>query len=821
MKYGVVLMVISVGGRGGIYRKKTNMEEEKKREMGPTEKGMRGAHASRGSVVALPGVIDIDEDKASADTVILDEKADTRNKGKAVERDDNDFGIHEAKQAATRTLVQGSKVECSSSTNPRWHNFLNLDCGSYGDYYIKCNEDFMDVDHASLQVFFDSTNIPAGVEVSIPLLPEFAEHTRNTETGHNPLDEEAPVKLEPVYTYELGVIDIDEDKASADTVILDEKADTRNKGKAVERDDNDFGIHEAKQAATRTLVQGSKVECSSSTNPRWHNFLNLDCGSYGDYYIKCNEDFMDVDHASLQVFFDSTNIPAGVEVSIPLLPEFAEHTRNTETGHNPLDEEAPVKLEPVYTYELGSFASSSSGEPAFPRMEPAPVLDLNFLAQENTSGHPAGLDMNLPLPVLPTLQSQIDFATSQSQQLLQSDEVMLAVGAGASFMGHLTVADLENQLGGSSSGSNQPPELASPLSWLDQPLHTEQLSALEIYTIETSFFDSFNIVGNSLEGERDTPSAENSPRIQTNVDEADLLRKFQQFKQFDIVEDHSDHYYTSRDDSAKQSSKTWAKRVQEEWRILENNLPETILVRVYESRMDLMRAVIVGAEGTPYHDGLFFFDVFFPPDYPYSPPSLHYHSGGYRLNPNLYECGKVCLSLLNTWSGRKNEKWIPGVSTMLQVFVSIQALILNQDPFFNEPGFEIIRGSKQGEMQSQDYNEAIFILSVKTMAFLVRKQPKNFEDFIVGHFYTHAHDILAACKAYTEGAPLGSIVQGGIQDVDAGGMPPSNHFKECVAKQIVVLVAEFTALGVEDCDKFAKPANVGNGHVHPDLNLSL
>lgn len=47
---------------------------------------------------------------------------------------------------------------------------------------------------------------------------------------------------------------------------------------------------------------------------------------------------------------------------------------------------------------------------------------------------------------------------------------------------------------------------------------------------------------------------------------------------------------------------------------------DTIFVRVYEARMDLLRAVIVGAEGTPYHDGLFFFDVFFPDAYPNVPP---------------------------------------------------------------------------------------------------------------------------------------------------------------------------------------------------------
>ena len=38
--------------------------------------------------------------------------------------------------------------------------------------------------------------------------------------------------------------------------------------------------------------------------------------------------------------------------------------------------------------------------------------------------------------------------------------------------------------------------------------------------------------------------------------------------------------------------------------------------------------------------------------------------GTVRFNPNLYHCGKVCLSLLGTWSG---PSWQPGISTLLQV----------------------------------------------------------------------------------------------------------------------------------------------------------
>jgi ubiquitin-protein ligase len=44
---------------------------------------------------------------------------------------------------------------------------------------------------------------------------------------------------------------------------------------------------------------------------------------------------------------------------------------------------------------------------------------------------------------------------------------------------------------------------------------------------------------------------------------------------------------------------------------------------------------------------------------------VHYFStSSERLNPNLYHDGKVCLSLLGTWSG---PGWVPGQSTLLQV----------------------------------------------------------------------------------------------------------------------------------------------------------
>jgi len=81
-------------------------------------------------------------------------------------------------------------------------------------------------------------------------------------------------------------------------------------------------------------------------------------------------------------------------------------------------------------------------------------------------------------------------------------------------------------------------------------------------------------------------------------------------------------------------------------------------------------------------------------------------NGSVRFNPNLYNCGKVCLSLLGTWPGGENEKWTEN-STLLQVFVSIQSLILVEKPYFNEPGYESSMGTPTGKKSNDTYNEVI------------------------------------------------------------------------------------------------------------------
>ncbi|GJR08708.1 hypothetical protein Tco_0791360 [Tanacetum coccineum] len=134
----------------------------------------------------------------------------------------------------------------------------------------------------------------------------------------------------------------------------------------------------------------------------------------------------------------------------------------------------------------------------------------------------------------------------------------------------------------------------------------------------------------------------------------DVSKKFEGFKKFDTVMDHSDHLYTRQNSAMKQASYCHVK----------------------------------------YHSGVSNQILFF------------------KL------CVKFCLSLLNYGLGEKRDVDSRLFDTMLQVIV----------------------------LHTEEY----LILSLKTMVYTMRKQPKHFEDLVVGHFRHRVRDILMACKAYTE-----------------------------------------------------------------------
>ena len=142
-----------------------------------------------------------------------------------------------------------------------------------------------------------------------------------------------------------------------------------------------------------------------------------------------------------------------------------------------------------------------------------------------------------------------------------------------------------------------------------------------------------------------------------------------------------------------------------------------------------MRVLILGPKNTPYENAPFLFDLSLGGGFPTEPPEAFFHSwtpggSGGRVNPNLYVYnpllhsflmfreGRVCLSLLGTWhSHNDTESWNPKQSTLLQLFLSIQSLVLTARPYYNEAGFATHIGLDEASVNERLYSERAYFLS--------------------------------------------------------------------------------------------------------------
>ena len=179
-------------------------------------------------------------------------------------------------------------------------------------------------------------------------------------------------------------------------------------------------------------------------------------------------------------------------------------------------------------------------------------------------------------------------------------------------------------------------------------------------------------------------------------------------------------------------------RVNREIRCFSTDLPcaaeAAVYVRAESNNVTHFQALISGPPETPYAYGLFLFDIHLPTNFPFEPPSVEIlttGNGTVRFNPNLYNTGKVCLSLINTWEGAPEEKWRASC-TLVQVLVTIQSMILDKAVAQREPGFESY--SLDSEENLAYSNVVKYANLVWAMREMIRSPPRGFEDVVAGHF---------------------------------------------------------------------------------------
>lgn len=144
-----------------------------------------------------------------------------------------------------------------------------------------------------------------------------------------------------------------------------------------------------------------------------------------------------------------------------------------------------------------------------------------------------------------------------------------------------------------------------------------------------------------------------------DVDKAEIDDSEMHWKRFEVLPSAPvDHAFFSTPPA--QTSRSFLARLSKEYRALQSSLPgnsnvaglqrissltllaESILVRAYEDRTDLLRCLIIGPENTPYQDAPFVIDWQLDSNFPQSPPIAHFLSW-----TNGNGRGAFCMDLYN------------------------------------------------------------------------------------------------------------------------------------------------------------------------------
>ncbi|KAK9370096.1 hypothetical protein V1509DRAFT_618515 [Lipomyces kononenkoae] len=283
---------------------------------------------------------------------------------------------------------------------------------------------------------------------------------------------------------------------------------------------------------------------------------------------------------------------------------------------------------------------------------------------------------------------------------------------------------------------------------------------------EQDMEQSKNTTGQEIGLESETMPVRIPPpfeRQESTISEQTISTYPAQFLILDIDPDDSHHF------ASQAPSKLNHRRMARERKILNSSLPDGIYVRSYTNRLDLFRAMIIGPRGTPYELAPFMFDIHITSTFPVDPPECFFHSwntnGVGRVNPNLYEDGNICLSLLGTWPGEQtSEKWNSDTSSILQLLISLQSLVLNNTPYYNEAGYDAVQGTGTAAVNAELYSERAFVLARGFVLFVLRNYIPEFESVIKYLYYERGY--LKSCVEWERDVLTNSEVATSLPSVE-------------------------------------------------------
>ncbi|KAL8227981.1 hypothetical protein R6Q57_015565 [Mikania cordata] len=174
------------------------------------------------------------------------------------------------------------------------------------------------------------------------------------------------------------------------------------------------------------------------------------------------------------------------------------------------------------------------------------------------------------------------------------------------------------------------------------------------------------------------------------------MDRYGRFNKFDIVSNHSDHFYSAYKLRIRQQGleDDWHVNLTKEWKVVQEQLPENIFVRAYQGSVNLLRAVV------------------------------HYCFDGLQINPNIHLNGSLFMRLPKRDEAgmllNLERIWVPGTSDMLSFLIFLRN-IFNSMTLLN--GVLYGHPASFGALQVLFYNEVAFIKSLKTMVAVMNNPP--------------------------------------------------------------------------------------------------
>lgn len=176
-------------------------------------------------------------------------------------------------------------------------------------------------------------------------------------------------------------------------------------------------------------------------------------------------------------------------------------------------------------------------------------------------------------------------------------------------------------------------------------------------------------------------------------------------------------------------------------------LDNDYLIHIDEDNTNLVHALIKPPQDSVYRHKFIRLDLKIPDNYPHSPPEVTFiNYDGVRIHPNMYENGKCCSTILNTWGDNQFEKWTSsmGIETVLLTFHSF----LDNNPYTYEPGGR----------DNPSYTVYVLFQSWHTclIRYLQHETIPLFVHFMHNYLLTHVEHVFMDLQQLEERFPFGT-----------------------------------------------------------------